>query len=132
MHFFLYHTRTHIHTYPQPSTHTYIYPSLSPCWPPPLGWKNRLTFYFPFALFQVTQQKKWAEVGRLLGYSRQQCTSMSNALKSAYNKLILPYEEWLSKHKEEASRRESSTQPSSKENGKFYFSFVLPSHVTCC
>lgn len=105
------------------SIHIYTYPSFSLLVNCPLGWKNRLTFYFPFVLFQVTQQKKWAEVGRLLGYSRQQCTSMSNALKSAYNKLILPYEEWLSKHKEEASRRESSAQPSSQ--GKLYY------NVTC-
>jgi len=45
----------------------------------------------------VTAQKKWAEIGRLLGYTRKQCTSMSNALKSAYNRVILPYEIWLSK-----------------------------------
>ncbi|KAI9310266.1 hypothetical protein BX666DRAFT_2033269 [Dichotomocladium elegans] len=49
----------------------------------------------------VTQQKKWAEVGRVLGYSRQQCTSMSNALKTVYSKLILPYEVWLAKHKQD-------------------------------
>ncbi|CAO3645542.1 unnamed protein product [Cunninghamella echinulata] len=52
---------------------------------------------------QVTQQKKWAEIGRVLGYTRRQCTSMSNALKNAYNKVILPYESWLEKQKERST-----------------------------
>ncbi|OZJ04735.1 hypothetical protein BZG36_01808 [Bifiguratus adelaidae] len=46
---------------------------------------------------RVTEQKKWAEIGRDLGYTRKQCTSMSNGLKSAYLKVILPYEIWLAK-----------------------------------
>lgn len=63
--------------------------------------KWRHFFKLTLALLQVTQQKKWAEVGRVLGYTRKQCTSMSNALKTAYTKVILPYEVWLAKHKEE-------------------------------
>ncbi|KAI9262682.1 hypothetical protein BY458DRAFT_515088 [Sporodiniella umbellata] len=51
---------------------------------------------------QVTQQKKWAEIGRELGYARKNCTSMSNSLKSAYIKLILPYEVWYTQHKDDA------------------------------
>ncbi|GAA5807670.1 hypothetical protein MFLAVUS_001041 [Mucor flavus] len=50
---------------------------------------------------EVTRLKKWAEIGRILGYARKQCTSMSNALKSAYQKVILPYEIWYAKHKED-------------------------------
>ncbi|KAI7876296.1 uncharacterized protein EV154DRAFT_429798 [Mucor mucedo] len=50
---------------------------------------------------EVTRLKKWAEIGRNLGYARKQCTSMSNALKSAYQKVILPYEIWYAKHKED-------------------------------
>ncbi|KAI8149987.1 PLU-1-like protein-domain-containing protein [Fennellomyces sp. T-0311] len=61
----------------------------------------------------VTQQKKWAEIGRILGYTRKQCTSMSNALKSAYNKVILPYEVWLAQHKED----EAANIPSPAANG---------------
>ncbi|KAG0168879.1 hypothetical protein DFQ30_004217 [Apophysomyces sp. BC1015] len=49
----------------------------------------------------VTQQKKWAEIGRMLGYTRKQCTSMSNALKSAYQRVILPYEVWYAQHKDQ-------------------------------
>lgn len=51
---------------------------------------------------QVTQQKKWAEIGRELGYARKNCTSMSNSLKSAYTKLVLPYEIWYAQHKDDA------------------------------
>ncbi|KFH67183.1 hypothetical protein MVEG_07706 [Podila verticillata NRRL 6337] len=46
---------------------------------------------------KVTAGKKWAEIGRGLDYTRKQCTSLSNALKSAYVKVILPYEIYLSK-----------------------------------
>ncbi|KAI8880179.1 hypothetical protein K501DRAFT_225308 [Backusella circina FSU 941] len=49
----------------------------------------------------VTKEKKWAEIGRSLGYTRKQCTSMSNALKSAYMKVVLPYEIWYSTHKQD-------------------------------
>ena len=50
---------------------------------------------------EVTRLKKWAEIGRVLGYARKQCTSMSNALKTAYARVILPYEIWYAKHKED-------------------------------
>ncbi|KAF9113649.1 hypothetical protein BGX27_001124 [Mortierella sp. AM989] len=46
---------------------------------------------------KVTAGKKWAEIGRGLDYTRKQCTSLSNALKSAYLKVILPYDIYLSK-----------------------------------
>ncbi|KAI7861114.1 PLU-1-like protein-domain-containing protein [Circinella umbellata] len=61
----------------------------------------------------VTQQKKWAEIGRILGYTRKQCTSMSNALKSAYNKVILPYEVWLAQHKQDSEQSSSLSSSSS-------------------
>ncbi|KAI8387444.1 hypothetical protein BD560DRAFT_382515 [Blakeslea trispora] len=53
---------------------------------------------------EVTRLKKWAEIGRVLGYARKQCTSMSNALKTAYQKVILPYEIWYAKHKDDVER----------------------------
>ncbi|KAF9576363.1 hypothetical protein EC968_009337 [Mortierella alpina] len=46
---------------------------------------------------KVTGGKKWAEVGRDMDYTRKQVTSLSSALKSAYLKVILPYEIYLSK-----------------------------------
>ncbi|KAF9965992.1 hypothetical protein BGZ70_003605 [Mortierella alpina] len=46
---------------------------------------------------KVTGGKKWAEVGRDMDYTRKQVTSLSSALKSAYLKVILPYEIHLSK-----------------------------------
>ncbi|KAI8096840.1 uncharacterized protein BX664DRAFT_325009 [Halteromyces radiatus] len=48
---------------------------------------------------KVCDEKRWAEIGRELDYTRRQCTSMSNALKSAYSRVILPYELWLAKYK---------------------------------
>ncbi|ORZ20066.1 PLU-1-like protein-domain-containing protein [Lobosporangium transversale] len=67
---------------------------------------------------KVTAGKKWAEIGRGLDYTRKQCTSLSNALKSAYLKVILPYEIYLSKQGKTASenfpndfKRESSSDP---------------------
>ncbi|KAF9392436.1 hypothetical protein CPB97_001625 [Podila verticillata] len=59
---------------------------------------------------KVTAGKKWAEIGRGLDYTRKQCTSLSNALKSAYVKVILPYEVYLSKQ----ARPPSDTQVDTK------------------
>ncbi|KAI7904086.1 uncharacterized protein BX663DRAFT_506344 [Cokeromyces recurvatus] len=53
---------------------------------------------------EVTRLKKWAEIGRVLGYARKQCTSMSNALKSAYTKVVLPYEIWYANHKDDVDQ----------------------------
>ncbi|KAF9179557.1 hypothetical protein BGZ50_006854 [Haplosporangium sp. Z 11] len=67
---------------------------------------------------KVTALKRWAEIGRDLDYTRKQCTSLSNALKSTYAKVILPYEIYLSKQAKpplERSaidpKREPSTDP---------------------
>ncbi|KAF9167737.1 hypothetical protein DFQ26_003321 [Actinomortierella ambigua] len=46
---------------------------------------------------KVTATKKWAEIGRTLDYTRKQCTSMSNALKTAYLRIVLPFETYLEK-----------------------------------
>lgn len=68
---------------------------------------------------EVTRLKKWAEIGRVLGYARKQCTSMSNALKTAYQKVILPYEIWFGKHKDDVD------QFTTKEGTLFYFFILL-------
>ncbi|EPB88990.1 hypothetical protein HMPREF1544_04251 [Mucor circinelloides 1006PhL] len=73
---------------------------------------------------EVTRLKKWAEIGRELGYARKQCTSMSNALKTAYQKVVLPYEIWYGKHKDdidqftlnEASGSSSPTDSTENDN----------------
>ncbi|KAG0198705.1 hypothetical protein BGX28_007881 [Mortierella sp. GBA30] len=54
---------------------------------------------------KVTAGKKWAEVGRDMDYTRKQVTSLSSALKSAYLKVILPYEIYLSKQAKMTSER---------------------------
>ncbi|KAF1797759.1 C5HC2-type zinc finger transcription factor [Mucor lusitanicus] len=67
-------------------------------------------------LQEVTRLKKWAEIGRELGYARKQCTSMSNALKTAYQKVVLPYEIWYGKHKNDIDQftpKEDNGSPSS-------------------
>ena len=48
---------------------------------------------------RVTGRKLWAEVARELGYVRKNWTRVSNTLKTAYQKVILPYETWYGKHK---------------------------------
>ncbi|KAJ1966460.1 hypothetical protein H4R35_006977, partial [Dimargaris xerosporica] len=48
---------------------------------------------------QVTANKKWAEIGRVLKYARETCTSLSNSLKKAYCNILLPYEDYMERHK---------------------------------
>ncbi|KAG0261437.1 hypothetical protein BGZ95_004230 [Linnemannia exigua] len=64
---------------------------------------------------KVTSGKKWAEIGRGLDYTRKQCTSLSNALKSAYIKVILPYEIYLSKQAKIAPEPPTPTPEPKKE-----------------
>ncbi|EPB82106.1 hypothetical protein HMPREF1544_11142 [Mucor circinelloides 1006PhL] len=52
----------------------------------------------------VTRLKKWAEIGKELGYVRKQWTSLSTVLKNAYQKVILPYETWYGKHKRDTGQ----------------------------
>jgi len=48
----------------------------------------------------ICADKKWAEVGRELGYGGiKNVTSVSTALKNAYQKYLLPYEMYLEKAK---------------------------------
>ncbi|KAK3112240.1 hypothetical protein LTR53_011696 [Teratosphaeriaceae sp. CCFEE 6253] len=44
---------------------------------------------------QVCKAKRWAEVGRDLGYSGKIMSSLSTSLKNSYQKWLLPYEEYL-------------------------------------
>jgi len=59
----------------------------------------------------VTAGKKWAEIGRGLSYTRKQCTSMSNALKSSYLNIIMPYEIYLAKNKQASTETHSPPSP---------------------
>jgi histone demethylase JARID1 len=43
----------------------------------------------------VCKLKRWAEVGRDLGYSGKIMSSLSTSLKNSYQKWLLPYEEYL-------------------------------------
>lgn len=44
---------------------------------------------------RVCDRKKWAEIGRVLGYSGKIMSSLSTSLKHSYEKWLLPYEQWL-------------------------------------
>lgn len=44
---------------------------------------------------QVCKLKKWAEIGRDLGYSGKIMSSLSTSLKNSYQKWLCPYEEYL-------------------------------------
>lgn len=47
----------------------------------------------------VCKLKKWAEIGRDLGYSGKIMSSLSTSLKNSYQKWLCPYEEYLRKAK---------------------------------
>ncbi|OLL26344.1 Lid2 complex component lid2 [Neolecta irregularis DAH-3] len=60
----------------------------------------------------VTEQKKWAEIGRAMGYGKWKLnTAISSSLKSAYQKFVLPYEIYLVR-----IRNMSSTPPEGRTN----------------
>ena len=44
---------------------------------------------------KVCKHKKWAEIGRDLGYSGKIMSSLSTSLKNSYQKWLCPYEEYL-------------------------------------
>lgn len=48
---------------------------------------------------EVCKKKLWAQIGRELGYSGRIMTSLSTSLKSAYQKLLYPYDQYLAKKK---------------------------------
>ncbi|ODQ54061.1 PLU-1-domain-containing protein [Saitoella complicata NRRL Y-17804] len=53
----------------------------------------------------VCDKKKWAEVGRALGYTGKIMTSLSTSLKASYQKYILPYEVYLVRAKPSVMRQ---------------------------
>lgn len=44
---------------------------------------------------QVCKQKKWAEIGRDLGYSGKIMSSLSTSLKNSFQRWLFPYEQYL-------------------------------------
>lgn len=43
----------------------------------------------------MCKHKKWAEIGRDLGYSGKIMSSLSTSLKNSYQRYLQPYEEWV-------------------------------------
>ncbi|KAL0095178.1 C5HC2-type zinc finger transcription factor [Phycomyces blakesleeanus] len=76
----------------------------------------------------VTGQKKWAEIGRSLDYHRKECTSMSNALKNAYYRYVLPYEDWLTRYKSEHGQNSPAPLTSDSMTGSRMKSTRATSH----
>ena len=62
----------------------------------------------------VCKGKRWAEIGRDLGYSGKIMSSLSTSLKNSYQKWLQPYEEWLKQNKP------SVLQQQERENGGPY------------
>ncbi|KAL1916576.1 uncharacterized protein VTP21DRAFT_5767 [Calcarisporiella thermophila] len=54
---------------------------------------------------KVTEDKKWAEIGRTLANYRKQCTSLSNSLKMAYVKVVMPFENYLAQQLDSQSKK---------------------------
>ena len=44
---------------------------------------------------EVINRKLWAQIGRELGYKGKIMTSLSSSLKSSYQKILYPYEQYL-------------------------------------
>lgn len=59
---------------------------------------------------KVCKFKKWAEIGRDLGYSGKIMSSLSTSLKNSYQRYLHPYEEWVKQAK-------SGLQALDSENG---------------
>jgi [histone H3]-trimethyl-L-lysine4 demethylase len=48
---------------------------------------------------RVCKDKRWAEIGRDLGYSGKIMSSLSTSLKNSYQKWLQPYEDWLKQNR---------------------------------
>jgi len=74
----------------------------------------------------VCAHKQWAEIGRELGFgSTKNVTSVSSALKNAYQKYLLPYETYLEKAKPDFLR-EMGLTPSPQQERKLEAVKTIP------
>ncbi|KAF2436848.1 histone demethylase JARID1D [Tothia fuscella] len=71
----------------------------------------------------VCRQKRWAEIGRELGYSGKIMSSLSTSLKNSYQKWLYPYEEWLKENKPRVLQQQEM------ENGGPYTPSPAPTPV---
>lgn len=71
---------------------------------------------------EVINRKLWAQIGRELGYKGKIMTSLSSSLKSSYQKILYPYEQYLIAKKNQNNSSGELTEPSVVElehsNGK--------------
>ena len=71
----------------------------------------------------VCKHKRWAEIGRELGYSGKIMSSLSTSLKNSYQKWLQPYEDWL------RSNKPTVLQQQEIENGGPYTPSPAPTPV---
>ncbi|EXJ60475.1 histone demethylase JARID1 [Cladophialophora yegresii CBS 114405] len=71
---------------------------------------------------RVCKDKKWAEIGRDLGYSGKIMSSLSTSLKNSYQRWLHPYEEWLKYAKPGVQEQLQN------EQGGIYSPSVMPPH----
>jgi hypothetical protein len=50
--------------------------------------------YFFKGFSSVVKKKLWMRIGKKLGLNKTTCTSMSNQLRTAYERYILPFEKY--------------------------------------
>lgn len=59
----------------------------------------------------VSKARKWTEVTRKLGYPEKECAQLSAQVKAAYIKIIMPFEVFLAKAKEQGRTVKFSADP---------------------
>ncbi|EST05603.1 Zinc finger, PHD-finger [Kalmanozyma brasiliensis GHG001] len=59
----------------------------------------------------VCRSRKWSDATRKIGYSEKDSGQLSTQVKAAYTRIILPFEEFLAKAKEQSRANGSSVSP---------------------
>lgn len=64
----------------------------------------------------VCRGRKWSDATRQIGYSDKDSAQLSTQVKAAYTRIILPFEEFMTKAKEQARANGSSISPQIAQN----------------
>ncbi|SPO25323.1 probable regulator Ustilago maydis 1 protein (Rum1) [Ustilago trichophora] len=64
----------------------------------------------------VCRGRKWSDATRKIGYSDKDSAQLSTQVKAAYSRIILPFEEFLAKAKEQSRANASSISPQLAQN----------------
>lgn len=74
----------------------------------------------------VGRMRKWAEVTRRLGYDEKDSSHLAAQVKAAYYKIILPFETFLLKAKEQAKFASVNNSPAGPPNVNFTARSITP------